>query len=130
MAGNIQPTFSSGLRIKIPKNKVGKPNSSSNFIDFCSDDKINELNNKLKENGLTNWRVNRSINKRPGECYFLNIVTNNYQFEFPTENLPKIQEVSVVPKTMCGAWGCFGRGGSKRTRKNKKRKSRTIKRRR
>jgi hypothetical protein len=135
MVENVK--FNAGLRIKIPQMKE-KPTNPSNFIDYCSEQRINELYDELEKRGLTNWRVLKSNKQRPGECYFYNTITRVNQFEFPTENLPTVTKsstatraptVTTVPEATCGLWGCFGRGGSKQTKRNKKRKSKTIKRR-
>lgn len=97
-----------------------KTNHSESLDKSCN---ITTEINWLKDRNLTNWTVRKSMTTN--RCVYYNIKTKECQLHRPTTNNSTPIETNSAG---CGP-GCIIMGGSKKTRRYKKRKLKTIKRR-
>lgn len=97
--------FNRGLRIRIPTNKNME----------CSDKKISAMQARAPPG----WEVRKD--RRSGECYYYNLLTGQSE--------TYIEQIQNLNQLKCVGSFCSIQGGSLKTRSNRKKKSKTTKRR-
>ena len=104
MAENIK-NDPSKLRIKIPRNENME----------CSDKKISAMQARAPPG----WEVRKD--RTTGECYYYNLLTGQSE--------PYIEHIQNLNQLKCVGSSCSIQGGSLKSRSNRKKKSKTTKRR-